>query len=80
MKTLNSYGREYLNYILSGIDQKRCYPSVLKYLDSVKTEFLETGNTTDEDLLKLKQIFYRTNNDTPPLSPAYHPFEKKIGI
>ena len=80
MKILNSYGRKYYNYLLSGINHKKCYPSILRYLDSVEYEFQKSGNTTNEDLLKLQQIFYRTNNDTPPAPPEYHLFEKKLDI
>jgi len=42
----------------------------------MKTEVQETGNTTEKDVLKLRQIFYRTNNDTPPKTPEYHLFEE----
>jgi predicted ATPase len=76
MIKLNSYGREYVYYLLSEINLKHCYPSVLKYIKSMKTEVQETGNTTEKDVLKLRQIFYRTNNDTPPKTPEYHLFEE----
>ena len=76
MKTLNSYGRGYVKYLFSGIDLKNCYPSVIKYIDSMKIELQETGNTTEQDVLKLRQIYYRTNGDSPPANPDYHLFEE----
>jgi hypothetical protein len=76
MKNLNSYGRKYLEYLLSEINNKKCFPSVLKYLEAVERELEETGTSTEQDVLKLQQICFRTNGDSPPASPDYHLFEE----
>ena len=38
MKILNSYGREYGFYLLSGINRKNCFPPTLLYVEAVENE------------------------------------------
>lgn len=74
LKTLSAYGRQYVIYLLNGIARDRCYQGVLQYLDAVESEIESKGTLTEEDVFKLRQIFFRTNNDTPPKKPEYHLF------
>lgn len=73
-KILNSYGREYVRYLLNGIDRSHCYPPILKYIEAVEIELSGSWEISPEDINKLRQIFYRTNGNTPPKQEECDPF------
>ena len=78
MIKLNSYGRSYVNYLVDGIDRSKCYPSVKRYVEEVEREVFEKGRSTEADIFKLRQIYFRTNDDTPPADPEYRLFEDEM--